>query len=455
LHEFKSVTQPGDPLRELLSPLSDHEAAVESNRCLFCFDAPCTHACPTHIDIPRFIKKIATENIAGSAAAILEANLLGATCARVCPVQELCEGACVLGAEYKPIMIGRLQRYAMDHVYSRGLKVARMAPPTGKKVAVIGAGAAGLSCAGALAGFGHSVTIFEKRELGGGLSTYGIVTLREPVEIALAEVDLIRDMGVEFKTDAEFGQDLKLSELQANFGAVFLGVGLGSTPKMGIGGEEHVIDGLQYIEQSKVDRSRLNIGRNVIVIGAGNTAIDCATIAKRLGAERVTIVYRRSEREMSAYEHEYEFIKKEGVEFRFQTQPTRVMVDNGHVTGIECVRMALGEPDTSGGASPQAVAGSEFTLPADQVVKAIGQEKPGPAGFLDLSMEKGKIKVNGEFETNIHGVYAGGDCIRAQGACSTVMAVQDGKLAAQCIHRRLMETLAHAARSEANGRSQN
>jgi dihydropyrimidine dehydrogenase (NAD+) subunit PreT len=297
--------------------------------------------------------------------------------------------------------------------------------------------------------------MFERRELGGGLSTYGIITLREPVEVALTEVDMILDMGVEFKTGVEFGQNSKLSELQANFAAVFLGVGLGSTPTMGIGGEEHVIDGLQYIEQSKLDRPRLSIGRKVIVIGAGNTAIDCATIAKRLGAERVTIVYRRSEREMSAYDHEYEFIKKEGVEFRFQTQPTRVIVENGCVTSIECVRMALAEPDTSGRASPQVVAGSEFILPADQVVKAIGQEKPSVGGVLDLSMEKGKIKVNREFETNIQGVYAGGDCIRAQGACSTVMAVQDGKLAAQSIHRRLMETLAHGARSGGNGRSQN
>jgi dihydropyrimidine dehydrogenase (NAD+) subunit PreT len=223
---------------------------------------------------------------------------------------------------------------------------------------------------------------------------------------------------------------------------------------MGIAGEEYVIDGLSYIERSKLDVSTLRTGRNVIVVGAGNTAIDCATIAKRLGADRVTIVYRRSEREMSAYSHEYDFIKKEGVEFRFQTQPTRVMVENEYVTGVQCVRMALGEPDASGRASPQAVTGSEFILPADQVVKAIGQAKPWLAHLLGLTMEKSKLKVNREFETNIPGVYAGGDCIRAQGACSTVMAVQDGKLAARSIHRSVMERPAHTGRSEQDGRSQ-
>ncbi len=436
--ESKSAAQPHDPLKELLPPLSDHEAAVEANRCLFCYDAPCTHACPTHIDIPRFIKKIATDNPVGSAATILESNLLGASCARVCPVQELCEGACVLGADHKPIMIGRLQRYAMDHVYSRNLAIVKTAPPTGKKIAVIGAGPAGLSCAGELAKSGHKVTIFDRRKLAGGLSTYGIITLREPVGIALAEVEMIRSLGVAIQTDVEIGRSLRLAELHHQFDAVFLGVGLGAMPSMGIPGEEYLVDGLSYIEQSKLDRHSLYVGSRVIVIGAGNTSIDCATIAKRLGAGRVTIVYRRSEREMSAYDHEYEFIKKEGVEFRFLIQPTRVIIENGAVTGLKCVSNALGRPDASGRASPQPIPGSEFIVPADQVVKAIGQEKPSLAASLGLLMENGKIRVNDEFETNVQGVYAGGDCIRSRGACSTVMAVQDGKLAAASIHRKLM-----------------
>ncbi|HTU46460.1 MAG TPA: NAD(P)-dependent oxidoreductase [Bryobacteraceae bacterium] len=427
----------GPPLAELLPPLSDHEALVEANRCVFCYDAPCTHACPTHIDIPRFIKKIATGNNLGSARTILEANLLGATCARVCPVQELCEGACVLGAEHKPIMIGRLQRYAMDYVYDRGIDVFSRAAATGKKIAVVGAGAAGLSCAGELAKRGHAVTIFEKRDLAGGLSTYGIIALREPVTVALAEIEMIRRLGVEFQTDMELCRDIKLADLRSQFDAVFLSTGLGATPLLGIAGEEHIVDGLSYIEQSKLDPLRLEVGARVIVIGAGNTAIDCATIAKRLGAEQVTIVYRRSENEVSAYQHEMEFIRKEGVEFRFLSQPVRVHVNNGRVAGLECVRMSLGDLDASGRPSPRPVAGSEFFLPADQVVKAIGQEKPPLAVALGLATKRGHIDVDAEFETSIPNVFAGGDCIRAVGACSTVMAVEDGKLAAIAIEKRL------------------
>jgi dihydropyrimidine dehydrogenase (NAD+) subunit PreT len=294
------ATATGEPLGELLPPLTDHEALVEANRCLFCYDAPCTHACPTHIDIPRFVKKISTGNVVGSAATILEANLLGATCARVCPVQELCEGACVLGAEHKPIMIGRLQRFATDHVAAQGIDIFRPGSPTGKTIAVIGAGPAGLSCAGELAKLGHRVTIFEKREFAGGLSTYGIISLREPVTVSLAEVESVRRLGVEFRTGIALGPDLDLADLREQYEAVFLAIGLGSTPALGIPGEEHILDGLEYIEASKLDRATLRIGKHVAVIGAGNTAIDCATVARRRGAERATIVYRRTEQQMSA-----------------------------------------------------------------------------------------------------------------------------------------------------------
>jgi dihydropyrimidine dehydrogenase (NAD+) subunit PreT len=426
-------------LDELLPPLTRNEAAVEAARCLMCYDAPCTHACPTHIDIPKFIKKIATENLRGSARAILESNLLGATCARVCPVQELCEGACVLGAEHKPIAIGRLQRHAMDFVYNNRIELLEPSKSTGQKVAIIGAGPAGLSCAGELAKRGHSVTLFEKRDLAGGLSTYGIIGLREPIEIALAEVAMIERLGVKLESGKELGVDITFAELQANFDAVFLGVGLGATPALAIPGEDHIIDGLEYIEQSKLDVSNLVIGRNVVVVGAGNTAIDCATIAKRLGASQVTMVYRRTEKEMTAYAHEYDFIKREGVNFSFLTQPVRVHSENGAVKSLECLRMSLGPTDASGRPSPQPISGSEFLLAADQVVKAIGQQKPSLASQLNLKTEKGFIQVNADFETSLPGVYAGGDCIRARGAASTVMAVQDGKLAARSIHERLVE----------------
>src|SRR6516165_9553635 len=424
-------------LQELLPPLTIHEAAVEAARCLMCFDAPCTHACPTHIDIPKFIKKIATGNLRGSARTILESNLLGATCARVCPVQELCEGACVLGSEHRPISIGRLQRHAMDYVYGKGADLFQPGKATGKRVAVIGAGPAGLSCSGELAKLGHSVTLYERRALGGGLSTYGIIVLREPVEIALAEVAMVQRLGVRLESGKDVGNEPSVANLQANFDALFLSVGLGSTPQLGIPGEEFIIDGLDYIERSKLDQSRLTVGNNVVVIGAGNTAIDCATIARRLGAERVTMVYRRGENEMTAYPHEYDFVKREGVGFWFLAQPVKVHSENGVVKALECVRVQLGAADSSGRPFPQSIPGSEFRIAADQVIKAIGQQKPAVAAELGLKTTKGFISVDLHFETSVPGIYAGGDCIRARGAASTVMAVQDGKLAAQTIHERL------------------
>jgi dihydropyrimidine dehydrogenase (NAD+) subunit PreT len=415
-------------LAETFPPLTPHEALVESSRCLFCYDAPCTHACPTHIDIPRFIKKIETGNLLGSARTILDSNLIGATCARVCPVQELCEGACVLGKDHKPISIGRLQRFAMDYVYDRGLQPVQIAGSTGKKVAVVGSGPAGLSCAGELARRGHSVTVFERRPLAGGLSTYGIIGLREPMEASLAEVRMIEKFGVRIEGGVEVES---IEDLKTRFDSVFIGIGLGATQSMGIPGEDRILDGLEYIEQSKLDPGGMRIGRQVAVIGAGNTAIDCATIARRLGAERVIMVYRRTELEMTAYVHEYEFVKKEGVEFRFLAQPVRV-----EDRGLICLRMELSvEPDASGRRSVRAAEPrEEFCIEADQIVKAVGQVKPLTR---NLRTNNGYIEVDTDLRTSMTGVYAGGDCIRVKNAASTVMAVQDGKLAAIAIHKEL------------------
>ena len=440
-----ALRDPGKALQEQLPPLTPHAAAVEADRCLYCYDAPCTHACPTHIDIPRFIKKIASSNLRGSAETILASNLLGATCARVCPVQELCEGACVLGADHKPIAIGRLQRFAMDHARQHGGYPVVKAKPTGRSIALIGAGPAGLSCAGELAMRGHQATIFERRTMPGGLSTYGIIALREPLEIALEEARMIESLGVAFKTGVELGKDVSLADLQQQFDAVALSVGLGTTPSLEIECEEAIVDGLQFIEASKTAPANLHVGRNVIVIGAGNTAVDCATIARRLGADRVTMVYRRTDREMTCYEHEYDFARKEGIDFRFLCQPTRVLIDDGLPVGLECLRVELGSPDASGRPAPWPVAGSEFVLAADQIVKAVGQHKPALAALLGLATQKGFITVDDAFQTSLPGVYAIGDCIRSRGAASTVMAVEDGKLAAAAIHRQLVSVSASAS----------
>lgn len=311
-----------------------------------------------------------------------------------------------------------------------------LAAPTGCSVAVVGSGPAGLSCAGELAKRGHSVTIFEKRELSGGLSTYGILGLREPLETSLGEVQLIESLGVRFENNAEFGKDFALPDLQSRFDVVFLSIGMGPTIGLEIPGEEWIVDGLAYIERSKLNGREMRVGRRVAVIGAGNTAIDCATIAKRLGAQSVTMVYRRSENEMSAYPHELEFIRKEGVAFRFFAQPVAAVVDEGKVSGLRCVEVELGPPDASGRPAPRPLPGSEFTLAADQIIKAVGQSKRWQR--LGLALTNGFLAVDDAFQTSVPGVFAGGDCIRATGTASTVMAVQDGKLAALAIHENLL-----------------
>ena len=430
---------------ELKPPMSKNEARTEANRCLYCFDAPCITACPTSIDVPTFIRKISTDNVLGAATTILEANLMGASCSRVCPVEELCEGACVLGGEHKPIEIGRLQRYAMDYVYERGTVPFKPLEKNGKKVAIIGAGPAGLTCAGELAKLGYDATVFEKNDLPGGLSTYGIVVMREPIRVALQEVEFVKKLGVEVRTGVAIGEDVAADDLLNDYDAVFIGAGMGKVPNLGIPGEnlEGVTEALSFIAETKLAEKEgldqlkdLPIGQQVAVIGAGNTAIDAATIAKRLGAERVTIVYRRSELEMPAYTFEYDFIKNEGVEFRFLNQPLEIQGENGAVTGLKCVRMELGEPGEDGRRRPVPVEDSEWVLPCDHVIKAIGQEKLTPLHeAFGLETQNGYIEVDETLRTSNPSVFAGGDCIRLEGDAMTVTATEDGKIAARSIHR--------------------
>ena len=326
----------------------------------------------------------------------------------------------------------------MDYARLREIIPAIDSDASGRRIAVIGAGPAGLSCAGELTRHGHAVTVFEKRPLPGGLSTYGIIGLREPLDIALEEARMIESMGVTILSDRELGVSLDVAELRRDFDAIVLSTGLGRSPFVGIDGEHSIVDGLDFIEASKTAPDRLQIGRNVLVIGAGNTAVDCATIARRLGADKVTIVYRRSESEMTCYEHEYRFARKEGIDFRFLSQPSRVVMESGRLVGLECLRVELGAPDRSGRPSPTTVAGTEFVLDADQIIKAVGQLKPPLAELLGLKTASGFICVDSDFETSSTGVYAIGDCIRLWGAASTVMAVQDGKLAAAAISRKLL-----------------
>lgn len=438
-----------DRFSEIKPPMTYREAKLEANRCLYCFDAPCVQACPTHIDIPLFIRQIATDNATGSAVTILESNLLGATCARVCPVEELCEGACVMGEHHKPIEIGRLQRYATDHLSERGIQPFTPREPNGRRVAVIGAGPAGLSCAGELALEGHDVTVFEKNELPGGLSTYGIVVMREPIRVSLEEVEFIRSLGVKIQTGVEVGVDIPAQQILEEFDAVFLGVGMGRVPDMHIPGEElhGVTEALSFIAASKLaERDGLAnlrdipLGRHVAVIGAGNTAIDAATIAKRLGAERVTIVYRRTDQEMPAYDFEYAFVKNEGVEFRFLSQPVAVLGEDGRVTGLECIRTEVTEPDEDGRRGIRELPGSNYVIECDQVIKAIGQEKlAGVLAGFGVETERGYALIDNQMRTSNPRVFAGGDATKLTGEAMTVTAVQDGKLAARYIHAWLTE----------------
>ena len=421
---------------EIHPPLDRQAALVEANRCLYCFDAPCAAACPTQIDVPRFIKKIASANLRGSAQTILEANILGASCARVCPVDVLCEGACVLHRYNKqPIEIGRLQRYAMDHFYSNGATPPfRTQTSKTARVACIGAGPASLACAAELRKRGYHVTIFESRALAGGLNTYGVAEYKLRPADSLREVELVKSMGVEFRFGVTIGREVSIDALERDYAAIFLALGLAAPVALDLaeGSLEGVLDALRFIADYKTAQT-IPVGRRVAVIGGGNTAIDAANASKRLGAEEVSLIYRRSEREMPAFRFEFENSKLEGVRFLFQTQPAAIRGDSSdarRVGAIECVRMELGAPDASGRRRPEPVAGSNFLLPCDMVILATGQSR-----FLDflsrcqgVSLRDGNVVVDPETgRTTNPRYYAGGDCVN--GGREVVDAVADGKRA--------------------------
>ncbi len=444
---------------EIHPPLSPNAAVVEASRCLFCFDAPCTIACPTHIDVPKFIKKIATGNLSGSARTILEANIMGASCAKVCPVEVLCEGACVMNHHNeKPIEIGLLQRYAMDWAHDRQFSPFVAGPPNGKKVACIGGGPASLSCAAELAQLGYEATIFERKPLAGGLNTYGIAEYKLTPSDALREVELVRRLEVRFECGIEIVGDGKnaaargklsgirqipLKTIERDYAAIFIGIGLGETGALAIPGEnlKGVVDALTFIEEYKTKRSKCKVGNRVAVIGAGNTAVDAATAAVRLGAKEVRMVYRRSEREMPAFAYEYELAKQDGIIFCWQTQPVKIH-GKSTVEKLECVSMHLGKPDKTGRRRPEPVPRSKFFILCDMVIKSLGQTKHD--GFLSqirgLRCRKDGTVIVGEesYQTSNPQYFAGGDCIN--GGREVVDAVADGKKAAHGIDQWIRQT---------------
>jgi len=423
---------------DLHPPLSRSEALIEADRCYFCYDAPCTTACPTGIDIPGFIRKIQTENLRGSARTILEENIMGGMCARVCPTEVLCEEACVRNThEDKPVEIGLLQRYATDPVFVAGTQLFQRAAATGRRIAVVGGGPAGLSCAHRLAVLGHDVVVYSRDDKLGGLNEYGIAAYKTVNNFAQREVEWILSIGgIEVRTGASLGRDFTLSDLRSAYDAVFLGIGLGGINALGLddgnlAGVENAVDYIAALRQAP-DKSTLPVGRNVVVIGGGMTAIDIAVQSRRLGAENVDIVYRRGPREMGASHFEQDLARTNGVRIHCWMAPVGMLGDE-NVTGIELERTMLDE------AGRLQMTGERMTLDADVVFKAIGQRLDDVLAAEELTalaFDGGKISVDDNQATSLDGVWAGGDCA-AGGDDLTVTAVQHGKVAARAIDRAL------------------
>ena len=411
-------------------------AVVEANRCLFCYDAPCMKACPTSIDVPMFIRQITTDNVKGSAKTIFDSNIMGAGCSRVCPVEKLCEGACVYNLMHeKPIEIAKLQRYSTEKAIVDKWRLYERKPLTGKKIAVVGAGPAGLACAHALALEGVEVTIFEKESKGGGLMTYGVAGYKVTPQFCEDEVNWITSIGgITIHYNQTLGKDIFLEQLQQNYDAVFLGIGVGVARSLGIEGEnlEGVVDAIQFIYDIRTaPLHTVPVGDKVAVIGLGMTAIDAATQSKRLGAKEVTIIYRRTENEKPCTDAEVDIARLDGCNFVFLAAPKEILGSNGKVEKLICHKMILGEPDASGRQAPIET-GETLSFDVDMVIKAAGQTP-----FEDLVVENnlfnkgGKIIIQTDGSTNLRGVFAGGDAVN--GGKEVVDAVQAGKDAAKGI----------------------
>jgi dihydropyrimidine dehydrogenase (NAD+) subunit PreT len=420
---------------DVAPPLDRQRALIEASRCHFCYDAPCIQACPTSIDIPGFIRAISTDNLRGAATKILDANIFGGQCARVCPTEILCEGECVRNdPEDKPVEIGALQRYATDWVFEQDARLFSRAASTGKRVAVVGAGPAGLACAHALAMRGHDVDVFEARAKSGGLNEYGIAAYKV-VDFSQREVDWLLSIGgIAVHHGKALGRDIQLSQLRREYDAVFLGLGLTGVNALGLGDEalpgvRNAVDFISELRQA-ANKAGVAVGRRVVVIGGGNTAIDAAVQSKRLGAERVTLVYRRGAEAMSATDHEQGFAQSEGVHVVHYAQPTELLQRAGVLCGVrfEHTRIEGGKLIGSG---------EYFEVEADVVLKAIGQvmltDGLSEGGVDLLRLNKGRIAVDADFATSLAGVYAGGDCVGGK-TDLTVQSVADGKHAAAAIH---------------------
>jgi len=427
-----SQAQYAENFGDLHPPLDKHEAYVEADRCYFCYDAPCQTACPTSIDIPLFIREILTKNPLGAAETIFEQNILGGMCARVCPTEQLCEEACVReAAEGKPVKIGLLQRYATDIAMEADAQFFERAPSTGKTVAVVGAGPAGLAAAHRLSLHGHDVVMFDGHPKPGGLNEYGIASYKTPNGFAQEEVDYVTSIGgITIETGKLLGEDFALGELTQQYDAVFLGMGLGGVNALRAEGEDAagVDDAINFIAELRqaADLSALPIGRRVVVIGGGMTAVDAAVQSKLLGAEEVTMVYRRGKAQMNASEFEQDLAAAKGVTIRHWLAPKRVLLTDGKVSGLELCYMAL---DDAGTLKPT---GETTTSACDQIFKAIGQTLATDGGGVALA--GGKIAVDAEGKTSLPKVWAGGDCATG-GDDLTVTAVAEGRDAAESIHR--------------------